>query len=145
MQPLTDQPHATLPGRPRRLWAHTPAAGAATRNQNAFTLRVMSYNLLAENLRISMGRELYRRLPERVGAWAYRKRLILAEIRHYAPDIVGMQEVEDFGELSAAMRELGYAGCYNRRTGNRLDGCAQFWHVFLLSVGLLHSHSAVHV
>ncbi|KAK3008825.1 hypothetical protein RJ639_014399 [Escallonia herrerae] len=43
------------------------------------------------------------------------------------PDIVCLQEVDKYFDISRTMREAGYLGSYKMRTGDAVDGCAMFW------------------
>ena len=96
-------------------------------SDSAASLRVMSYNLLADGLAHAHKRELYSIVPPHVLHWPHRLRLILAEIAHYKPTILCLQEVEDFASIQSALEQLGYLGRHIIRTGGKFDGCALFW------------------
>lgn len=59
--------------------------------------------------------------------WNRRKRVICDELAAWNSDIVCLQEVDKYFELSDILAKMGYAGSYKRRTGDTVDGCAIFW------------------
>jgi mRNA deadenylase 3'-5' endonuclease subunit Ccr4 len=122
-RPLTDEPHPAARWQPGRHWLRPRRPAAPS---DAPRLRIMSYNILAEDLRLA-NMYLYNAVPERVGAWTYRLPLILAEILHYAPSILCLQEVQSFPQLADTLCSWGYQGCFVPRTGGKPDGCAMFW------------------
>lgn len=86
----------------------------------------MSYNILGDR-NSSRHRDLYPNVPFSYLKWAYRKRLIYEELIGFEPDIICMQEVDNYFDLFSMMEKAGYAGSYKRRTGDNVDGCAMFW------------------
>jgi mRNA deadenylase 3'-5' endonuclease subunit Ccr4 len=90
-------------------------------------LRVMSYNVLAEAYAREHAGDLYTSVPRAALAWPARLRLLAAEVAHFAPDVVCLQEVDRWDDLAAALGAAGYAGAHAARTGDRPDGCATFW------------------
>ncbi|KXZ49029.1 hypothetical protein GPECTOR_23g117 [Gonium pectorale] len=87
----------------------------------------MCYNILADTYAQHFAPKLYRDVPRRCLEWSARRSLLLAEIRHWAPDVVCLQEVQHWRELEQEMQAAGYEGRFLRRTGRRRDGCATFW------------------
>lgn len=43
------------------------------------------------------------------------------------PDIICLQEVDKYFDVSEIMEKTCYVGSYTRRTGDAIDGCAIFW------------------
>ncbi|PNG99716.1 Carbon catabolite repressor protein 4 6 [Tetrabaena socialis] len=87
----------------------------------------MCYNILADAYAHHFAAKLYRDVPRGCLDWSARRSLLIAEIKHWAPDVVCLQEVQHYHELESEMREAGYEGRFVRRTGRRRDGCATFW------------------
>ncbi|KAL0055163.1 hypothetical protein WJX82_008002 [Trebouxia sp. C0006] len=92
-----------------------------------WNFRVMTYNILAEGLATAHGELLYQQVPTWCLKWNYRWPGLLAEIVHYKPDVMSLQEVDHFDELASRLEPLGYEGRYAQRSGGRSDGCATFW------------------
>lgn len=59
--------------------------------------------------------------------WDRRNRLIYDELTGWDPDIICLQEVDKYFDLSFNLEKAGYLGSYKRRTGDMVDGCAMFW------------------
>ncbi|KAG2411030.1 Carbon catabolite repressor protein [Vigna angularis] len=87
---------------------------------------VASYNILGDR-NVSQHSDLYVNVPSRYIKWDRRKRVISDELLGWDPDIICLQEVDKYLELSDIMVKAGYAGSYQRRTGDSVDGCAMFW------------------
>lgn len=91
-------------------------------------LSVLSYNILSQAY-IGTHRG---HCDERFLEWSYRQKLIIQELQQYSPDLVGLQEVTQSAfasDLQPRLRDLGYDGAYERKTGEQhdLDGCAIFF------------------
>jgi CCR4-NOT transcription complex subunit 6 len=95
----------------------------------------LTYNILCERYATQTQ---YGYVPERVLTWAFRKTLILEEIREMNADIVCLQELDknsydDFfrGELSISGYKSFYAQKSRAETlgdaGKFVDGCGTFW------------------
>lgn len=93
-------------------------------SQERFT--VVSYNILGDK-NASKHRDLYQNVPSFYLNWGRRKRVICEELTGWNPDIICLQEVDKYFELSSTMEKAGYLGSYKRRTGDIVDGCAMFW------------------
>eukprot|EP00955_Chlamydomonas_euryale_P008962 95782-Chlamydomonas_euryale.AAC.1 len=93
----------------------------------------MSYNTLSPQYAQKYSAWLYRDVPKHCIPWAYRLPLLLKEILYWAPDVLCLQEVSEFGDLEAGLRHAGYRGVFLQRAG-RKDGCATFWLVRALPV-----------
>ncbi|XP_022922060.1 carbon catabolite repressor protein 4 homolog 3 [Cucurbita moschata] len=87
---------------------------------------VVSYNILAER-NAWKHRGLYTNVPLPYLKWNHRKRVICEELLMWNPDIICLQEVDKFFDVSEIMDKAGYVGSYTRRTGDAIDGCAIFW------------------
>ena len=78
-------------------------------NQNHPSLRVLSWNTLADGL-AQLGR--FSRCPEGALAWPARRRLVLREIERSRADIACLQEVNRPGDLEPPLRDAGYDGAF---------------------------------
>mmetsp|Transcript_27483 Transcript_27483/g.65121 ORF Transcript_27483/g.65121 Transcript_27483/m.65121 type:complete len:395 (+) Transcript_27483:987-2171(+) len=87
----------------------------------------MTYNLLADYLAQSHKAELYSKVPACDLNWSQRLRLVLQEILHYRPDVICLQEVDNYSSLEHALVPEGYRGNFVMRSNGRQDGCAVFW------------------
>lgn len=87
---------------------------------------VASYNILADRNAFEH-RDLYVNVPSQYLKWSHRKRVICKELFGLDPDIICLQEVDRYVEISNALVKAGYTGSYKRRTGDTIDGCAMFW------------------
>ncbi|XP_061344965.1 carbon catabolite repressor protein 4 homolog 3-like isoform X3 [Gastrolobium bilobum] len=87
---------------------------------------VASYNILADR-NASQHSDLYVNVPSRYINWDRRRRIICDELFGWNPDIICLQEVDKYFELSNILVKAGYRGSYKRRTGDSVDGCAMFW------------------
>ncbi|KAM7259807.1 hypothetical protein ACFE04_015548 [Oxalis oulophora] len=105
-----------------RAWVHAPYNPITS--QDKFT--VASYNILGD-FNAWKHRDLYPDVPLMYMKWAHRKKLICEELIELNPDIICMQEVDKYLDLSNELEKAGYDGIYKRRTGDRADGCATFW------------------
>ncbi|XP_057422298.1 carbon catabolite repressor protein 4 homolog 3 [Lotus japonicus] len=87
---------------------------------------VASYNILADRNAFHH-RDLYLNVPYPFIKWDRRKTVICHELFGWNPDIICLQEVDKYLELSNILVKAGYTGYYKRRTGDSVDGCAMFW------------------
>uniref|UniRef100_A0A8B9S464 Protein angel homolog 1 n=1 Tax=Apteryx owenii TaxID=8824 RepID=A0A8B9S464_APTOW len=97
-----------------------------SRNMSLFEFRVMSYNILAQDL-VEQGLDLYLHCHPDILNWNYRLPNILQEIQHWDPDVLCLQEVQEnhyWEQLEPTFRMMGFACFYKRRTGRKTDGCA---------------------
>jgi len=97
---------------------------------------VMCYNVLCDRYAT---RNLYGYCPQWALNWEYRKKGILDEIRHYAADIITLQEVETEQFYTFFLPELkrdGYDGVFSPKSRAKtmqetekkhVDGCAIFY------------------
>ncbi|XP_060118114.1 protein angel homolog 1 [Heteronotia binoei] len=91
-----------------------------------FEFRVMSYNILAQDL-IEQSPHLYMHCHPDILSWNYRLANLLQEIQHWDPDILCLQEVQEnhyWEQLEPTLVMMGFACIYKRRTGRKTDGCA---------------------
>lgn len=89
--------------------------------------KVLSYNILADYLALDHHSNLYFHIPNHILAWEWRKRRLFIEFGLWSPDIMCLQEVDQFCDLEGELAIRGYAGFWKMRTGNAVDGCAIFW------------------
>ncbi|XP_061853794.1 protein angel homolog 1 isoform X3 [Colius striatus] len=97
-----------------------------SKNTPFFEFRVMSYNILAQDL-VEQGHDLYLHCHPDILNWNYRLPNLLQEIQHWNPDVLCLQEVQEnhyWEQLEPMFKEMGFACCYKRRTGTKTDGCA---------------------
>eukprot|EP01134_Creolimax_fragrantissima_P000472 CFRG0472T1 len=88
---------------------------------------LMTYNILGDKL-MKEHKRLYEHADRRVMAWSFRKAGILKEISILKPDVLCLQEVEDFNELYSELLQCGYSGMYQpRAVGEKPDGLAFFY------------------
>ncbi|KAL5544721.1 hypothetical protein UlMin_008505 [Ulmus minor] len=87
---------------------------------------VASYNILADR-NAFWHRDMYVNVPYSYMKWGRRRRVICEELIGWNPDIICLQEVDKYFDLSDALAKAGYKGSYKRRTGDNVDGCAMFW------------------
>ncbi|NXY65958.1 ANGE1 protein, partial [Callaeas wilsoni] len=98
----------------------------ASKNPPLFEFRVMSYNILAQDL-VEQGLDLYVHCHPDILNWNYRLPNLLQEIQHWDPDVLCLQEVQEnhyWEQLEPTFKEMGFACFYKRRTGTKTDGCA---------------------
>ncbi|XP_066483702.1 protein angel homolog 1 isoform X1 [Tiliqua scincoides] len=101
-----------------------PEEGAET--ESLFEFRVMSYNILAQDL-IEQSPHLYMHCHPDILNWNYRLTNLFQEIQHWDPDILCLQEAQEnhyWEQLEPALVMMGFACIYKRRTGRKTDGCA---------------------
>ncbi|NXE12378.1 ANGE1 protein, partial [Lophotis ruficrista] len=97
-----------------------------SKNTPLFEFRVMSYNILAQDL-VEQGLDLYLHCHPDILNWNYRLPNLLQEIQHWDPDVLCLQEVQEnhyWEQLEPTFKEMGFACFYKRRTGTKTDGCA---------------------
>ncbi|WOG93764.1 hypothetical protein DCAR_0313051 [Daucus carota subsp. sativus] len=88
--------------------------------------KVVSYNILGDK-NASKHKDLYLNVPSSYMNWGRRNKLIQDELTGWDPDIICLQEVDKYYDLSFSLEKAGYLGSYKRRTGDMVDGCAMFW------------------
>ncbi|XP_062433164.1 protein angel homolog 1 [Rhea pennata] len=97
-----------------------------SKNMPLFEFRVMSYNILAQDL-VEQSLDLYLHCHPDILNWNYRLPNLLQEIQHWDPDVLCLQEVQEnhyWEQLEPTFRMMGFACFYKRRTGRKTDGCA---------------------
>ncbi|XP_025103710.1 uncharacterized protein LOC112569880 isoform X2 [Pomacea canaliculata] len=90
---------------------------------------IMTYNILAQRL-LEDHHHLYGSSSLSATDWNLRRHRLVAEISYHRPDIVNLQEVQsdDFKDyLLPELEKLGYSGVYEKRKGDKCDGCATLW------------------
>ncbi|KAL2643759.1 hypothetical protein R1flu_011346 [Riccia fluitans] len=88
---------------------------------------MVSYNILADKNASEHYRGLYHHIPWWLLEWERRKNKIVFELDLWSPDIMCLQEVDQFEDLRIEFEKRGYQGAYKQRTGGSQDGCAMFW------------------
>ncbi|KAI8046343.1 hypothetical protein M5D96_002545 [Drosophila gunungcola] len=118
---------------PQRPWLPL-AKPNKTRPACIFT--VMCYNVLCDKYAT---RQMYGYCPSWALCWEYRKKSIIDEIRHYAADIISLQEIETEQFYHFFLPELkndGYEGIFSPKSRAKtmselerkyVDGCAIFF------------------
>ncbi|XP_010021273.1 PREDICTED: protein angel homolog 1 [Nestor notabilis] len=97
-----------------------------SKNTPLFEFRVMSYNILAQDL-VEQSLDLYLHCHPDILNWNYRLPNLLQEIQHWDPDVLCLQEVQEnhyWEHLEPIFKGMGFACFYKRRTGKKTDGCA---------------------
>ncbi|ORX61686.1 DNase I-like protein [Hesseltinella vesiculosa] len=91
----------------------------ATSSKTAQSVSVMSYNILAQAL---CQRELFPHAGNML-KWKTRRKMIVDEIAYYRPQLLCLQEVDNYDEFyKAAFAKLGYQTTYHRHETKR-QGC----------------------
>ncbi|KEP61933.1 UNVERIFIED_CONTAM: endonuclease/exonuclease/phosphatase family protein [Hammondia hammondi] len=91
-----------------------------------WTMRVMTFNVLAESLTDYK----YRSLDQNIVKWTSRVNVIESEIRRHRPAICCLQELDATHYRKRFLpffRSLGYEGVYKQKTQGREDGVGTFW------------------
>nr|XP_025037768.1 protein angel homolog 1 isoform X1 [Pelodiscus sinensis] len=108
------------------LSAQTADPDLGSENGPLFEFRVMSYNILAQDL-VEQSPDLYLHCQPDILDWSYRLPNLLQEIQHWDPDVLCLQEVQEnhyCEQLEPTFRMMGFVCVYKRRTGKKTDGCA---------------------
>lgn len=83
-------------------------------SQGKGNLRALQYNVLAPEFGFGKYTEY---CPLEAMDWAFRSQLLMQEVRHYNPDVLFMQEVEDFdNNFQEQFGKLGYVGKFKSTT-----------------------------
>jgi len=70
----------------------------------------------------------YTLLDPKILEYNYRYKNILQETLMYEPDVICLQEVDNYGNIFLSeYSKRGYEGVYKQRTGGKTDGCAIFF------------------
>ncbi|XP_055645425.1 CCR4-NOT transcription complex subunit 6-like [Toxorhynchites rutilus septentrionalis] len=106
------------------------------RSRGALIFTVMCYNVLCDKYAT---RQMYGYCPSWALTWEYRKKAILDEIRHFAADIINLQEVETeqyFNFFKPELKNDGYESIFSPKSRAKtmaesdrkyVDGCAIFY------------------
>lgn len=91
----------------------------------------MNYNILAQSLLDANSHKLYSKAV-RLGFahWRYRIVNLIAELLRSQSHLLCLQEVDApaHEEILTALERHGYHGIYKQRGGDKLDGCAIYYH-----------------
>lgn len=106
-------------------WIGSDQAVAGDTKKNS-SFRVITWNILADEYSFA---HFYDHLddPGRTLAWGKRSKMIYSALRELDPDILCLQEVDSFTGVSLYLKSLGMTGCFQKRTGHKVDGVAIFW------------------
>ncbi|EFJ41128.1 hypothetical protein VOLCADRAFT_98932 [Volvox carteri f. nagariensis] len=105
-----------------------PLNDADSDNQRpSFNFRFMSWNILADELAQSHAAELYPQAHHTCLDWSRRLAAVVSHVETHRPDVLCLQEVDDWPRLRQALGAVGYDGVHLQRTGGRGDGCATMW------------------
>ncbi|XP_018904403.1 CCR4-NOT transcription complex subunit 6-like [Bemisia tabaci] len=130
---LLDSLTVRAPQPPERPWI---PLSRPNRSRPTCLITVMCYNVLCDKYAT---RQMYGYCPSWALAWDYRKKAILAEIKHYTADIISLQEVETDQFYKFFLPELkrdGYDGIFSPKSRAKtmaendrkfVDGCAIFF------------------
>ncbi len=88
---------------------------------NAINFRVESYNILVPHW-AEQEKPPLKALP-----WDQRKEILAQRMQRRQPDLICLQEVEQFEEIQACMGQFGYQGYFARRNNDEKEGCAVFY------------------
>ena len=92
---------------------------------------LISYNILAQQLLESNKAELYSNVSGKSLSWFNRRYRLLLELRFYNPHVVCLQEVQSDhyeADLKDVFESMGYSCVYQKRTGDKSDGCLIMYH-----------------
>ncbi|EOD12147.1 hypothetical protein EMIHUDRAFT_213941 [Emiliania huxleyi CCMP1516] len=70
--------------------------------------------------------------PKSALKWKHRGPAIVAEVQRLAPDVVALQEVDNWDFMSSELGSAGYDGVRKGKTGGKKDGVAVLWKRALL-------------
>ncbi|GLI66132.1 hypothetical protein VaNZ11_009863 [Volvox africanus] len=112
---------------PTREWSSTPNDGNPLQQGTSFTFRFMCWNILADELAHTHAAELYPQSHHSYLDWPKRLGSIIRHVTEQRPDVLCLQEVDDWVGLREELAALGYDGVHVQRTGGRGDGCATLW------------------
>ncbi|PKI70385.1 hypothetical protein CRG98_009265 [Punica granatum] len=94
-------------------------------SEDRFTLA--SYNILGDR-NASKHWDLYADVPPSYMKWERRRRVICEELMGWGPDIICLQEVDRYIDLSESMQRGGYVGSYKIRfLSSRAHSLAKKW------------------
>ncbi|KAG0565862.1 hypothetical protein KC19_7G018800 [Ceratodon purpureus] len=94
-----------------RSWLGTHA------NEHHELFLIMSYNILADANARTHSKDLSEHIPALITDWEARKASLLQELQLYLPDVICLQEVDQFRDFEAELQKVGYSGVYKKRTG----------------------------
>jgi exonuclease III len=87
----------------------------------SFNFRVENYNMLVPHW-AEQEKPSLKALP-----WNQRKETLSQRMQRCQPDLICLQEVENFDEIQNCMQRTGYQGCFAKRNNGEQEGCAIFY------------------
>ncbi|GIL56841.1 hypothetical protein Vafri_12138, partial [Volvox africanus] len=112
---------------PTREWSSPCNDANSLQQGTSFNFRFMSWNILADELAHTHAAELYPQAHHSYLDWPKRLAAIISHVAEQRPDVLCLQEVDDWPGLRKELAALGYDGVHVQRTGGRGDGCATLW------------------
>ncbi|XP_066600488.1 uncharacterized protein [Prorops nasuta] len=106
-----------------RKWKKIGEEKSVIDKEDTFILRVLSYNILAQNL-LDSHRYLYKDHDRRALPWEIRKPLLLQEILEAQANVICLQEMQEqhLAEFLIPFKEREYKYLYKKRTNDKKDG-----------------------
>ena len=93
------------------------APNASHQIHDSSQVRIMTYNILADQYAQEHAEDLYSSVPWEALEWSSRAAMIAKEVAHWNPDVVCFQEVDHYTHLKALLKPHGYKGVYTQRNG----------------------------
>ncbi|ODM91620.1 CCR4-NOT transcription complex subunit 6, partial [Orchesella cincta] len=103
---------------PRRCH-HRGLGSSSPREGKRTSFTVLNYNILCSRYAT---KELYNYCPNWALDWSYRRKAILAELLHYSPDIISLQELETdqfYNFFLPQLQLMGYSGIFGAKSRAR--------------------------
>ncbi|MBM3208012.1 MAG: hypothetical protein FJZ57_05330 [Chlamydiae bacterium] len=87
---------------------------------------IVSYNILVPHY-AHVNKPCFKEAPPGSPQWLQRRDALVAKIASLAADVVCMQEVERFNDISQEMQKAGYLGINTSRNNGEEEGCCLFY------------------
>ncbi len=87
----------------------------------SINFRIENYNMLVPHW-AEQEKPSLKMLP-----WNQRKEVLAQRMQRCQPDLICLQEVENFNDIQSCMQRAGYQGCFARRNNGEEEGCAIFY------------------
>jgi len=86
-----------------------PTTDANSSEEGRIELTLLQWNILSQTLGINGD---FVATPEAALAWSHREPLLVQEIQRHEPDVICLEEVDCFSQLSSHLEALGFAGVW---------------------------------